>query len=124
MIPAVIGAAALYGVYHVGYGMGAGEMFFLFGLGTVYAAAYRLVENVLVLWPLLTPLGYVFAALEAGDMQGDLPWASIAGFGDVLGLMALILWLGHRHERKRRRLPERTIRERADTHRPSAPARV
>jgi hypothetical protein len=102
VIPAVIGAAALYGVYHVGYGIGPSEMFFLFGLGIVYAAVYRLTENVLVLWPLLTPLGYVFAALEAGDMQGDLPWASIAGFGDVLGLMALILWLGHRHERKRR----------------------
>jgi membrane protease YdiL (CAAX protease family) len=124
VIPAVIGAAALYGVYHVGYGMGPSEMFFLFGLGIVYAVAYRLTENVLVLWPLLTPLGYVFAALEAGDMQGDLPWASIAGFGDVLGLMALILWIAHKHELKRRRLPAWTIREHVDTHRPSAPARV
>lgn len=105
-IPAVVGAAALYGLYHVGYGMGPGEMLFLFGLGIVYAVGYRLAENVLVLWPLLTPLGYVFAALESGDMQGDLPWASIAGFGDVLGLMALVLWLGHRRERKRRTQPD------------------
>ena len=32
-------------------------MVFLFGLGVVYAVAYRLSENVLVLWPLLIPLG-------------------------------------------------------------------
>lgn len=102
VIPAVLGAAGLYSLYHVGYGMGSGEMLFLFGLGIVYAAAYRLTENVLVLWPLLTPLGSLFAQLEVGDIRGELPWASMAGFGDVLGLMALILWLGHRHERKRR----------------------
>lgn len=44
-------------LYHVGYGMGGDEMVFLFGLGVVYAVAYRLSENVLVLWPLLIPLG-------------------------------------------------------------------
>src|SRR5919106_2078767 len=101
VIPAVVGAAALYGLYHVGYGMDASEMFFLFSLGIVYAVAYRLTENVLVLWPLLTPLGYPFASLEAGDIQGEPPLASMGGFGNVLGLMALILWLAHRHERKR-----------------------
>jgi uncharacterized protein len=99
-LPATVGAAALYGLYHVGYGMGAGELFFLFSLGVVYAVAYRLTENVLILWPLLTPLGYLFASLEAGDMGGSLPWASMAGFGNVLALMALIVWLAHRHERR------------------------
>jgi uncharacterized protein len=117
-IPALVGAAGLYGLYHVGYGMDAGEMFFLFSLGIVYAVAYRLTENVLVLWPLLTPLGYLFAELEAGDMRGELPWASIAGFGDVLGLMVLILWLAHRHERKRRRHSETTTSGPADVFRP------
>ena len=33
VIPAVGGAAVLYALYHVGYGMEAGEMWFLFGLG-------------------------------------------------------------------------------------------
>jgi hypothetical protein len=28
-----------------------------------------------------------------------LPWASIAGFADVLGLMALVIWLAYRHRR-------------------------
>jgi hypothetical protein len=86
--PAVAGAASLYALYHVGYGMGAGELVFLFGLGVVYAVAYRLAENVLVLWPLLTPLGAWFSNMEAGDIQ--LPLASIAGFVDVLAVMALV----------------------------------
>jgi hypothetical protein len=81
--------------------MGAQEMVFLFGLGLVYAVAYRLVENVLVLWPLLTPLGAFFNNLEAGDIE--LPWASIAGFADVAAVTAVAVWLGHRHEVRRTR---------------------
>jgi len=108
-VPAVLCAAGLYGLYHIGYGMGAEQIFFLFALGIIYAVAYRLTENVLVLWPLLTPLGYLFAELESGDLGGELPWASMAGFGDVLGLMGLILWLGHRRERKRGLSPEVTV---------------
>jgi membrane protease YdiL (CAAX protease family) len=92
--PAVIGAAILYSLYHVGYGMGGEEMVFLFGLGVVYATAYRLVTNVLVLWPLLTPLGAFYNNVDAGDI--DLPWASIAGFVDVAVLMALAIWLTDR----------------------------
>lgn len=98
--PAVAGAAILYSLYHVGYGMGAEEMVFLLGLGIVYAVAFRLANNVLVLWPLLTPLGSFFAQLESGDLAGELPWAAIMGFADVIGLMAAVIWLAHRHERK------------------------
>jgi uncharacterized protein len=103
-----IGAAAgLYGLYHVGFGMGTDELLFLGGLGVVYAIAFALVRNMLVLWPLLTPLGSFFANVEAGDIE--LPWASIAGFVDVVGLMVLVVWLAHRHERRRRlaRPPQR-----------------
>jgi hypothetical protein len=108
--PAVLGAAALYALYHVGYGMGADEMVFLFGLGVVYAVAYRLSENVLVLWPLLIPLGSFFAQLEAGDLVGELPWASVAGFADVLVAMTVVIWLAARSERRRRRADnQRTI---------------
>ena len=103
--PAVAVASVLYALYHVGYGMTADEMVFLFGLGVVYAIAYRLTENVLVLWPLLTPLGSFFAQLEAGNLAGELPWAAIAGFADVLGLMALALWLAFRRERRRSTQP-------------------
>jgi len=93
--PGVAAAAALYAVYHIGYGMGPQDMWFLFGLGLVYAVAFRLVNNILVLWPLLTPLGSFFNNLEAGDIE--LPWASILGFVDVAIIMAITIWLAHRH---------------------------
>ena len=94
-----IGAAALlYGFYHVGYGMGGGEIVFLTGLGVVYAVAFATTRNILVLWPLLTPLGSLFKSLEAGDIE--LPWASMIGFGQVLLAMGVALWLAHRHSRR------------------------
>jgi uncharacterized protein len=65
----------------------------------VYAIAYRLVENILVLWPLLTPIGGWFATMDSGDIE--LPWMSILGFADVLGLMALVIWLAYKYQRGR-----------------------
>ena len=103
-IPAVGGAALLYAVYHVGYGMGADEMWFLFGLGLVYAVIYRLTTNVLILWPLLTPLGAFFNNLNRAEFE--LPWESILGFADVAIVMAGAVWLAHRHIRKRPRHDE------------------
>lgn len=98
-VPAVVGAALLYSLYHVGYGMGVEEMWFLFGLGVVYAVIYRLTSNVLVLWPLLTPLGAFFNNLQAGDIP--LPWESILGFLDVAAVMGVALWLARRHLKRR-----------------------
>ncbi|MBI1377075.1 MAG: CPBP family intramembrane metalloprotease [Frankiales bacterium] len=91
-------AAVAYGLYHVGYGMGWSEIAFLTGLGVVYSIAFAIVRNVLVLWPLLTPMGSLFANLEAADIE--LPWASILGFVDVAALMAVGVWLSWRHHRK------------------------
>src|SRR5207344_3202072 len=91
----VAGAAVLYGAYHVGYGMAGPELLFLTGLGLVYAVAYALVRNLLVLWPLLTPLGSFYANLENTDIE--LPWASILGFADVLAVVAGLGWLAWRH---------------------------
>jgi uncharacterized protein len=97
-IAGVAGAAGLYALYHVGYGMRIDEIQFLFGLGVVYAIIYRLVDNILVLWPLLIPLGSFFNNLQAGDIE--LPWASIAGFADIMAVMALVIWLAFRHQRR------------------------
>ena len=94
----IAAAAGLYGLYHVGYGMGLDEMTFLLGLGVVYAIAYQLTSNLLVLWPLLTPLGSFFAQVDAGDI--DLPWASILGFLDVAAVMITVIVIAHRHERR------------------------
>jgi hypothetical protein len=85
-------------LYHVGYGMGADELVFLFGLGVVYAIAFAVARHAVVLRPLLTPLGAFYNNLRSGDI--DLPWASIAGFVDVLAVMAVAVWLGHRHQRR------------------------
>jgi membrane protease YdiL (CAAX protease family) len=98
--PAVFGGALLYAAYHVGYGMGFEETAFLFGLGIVYALAYLTVRNVLVLWPLLTPLGSLYAQLEEGELVGRLPWAALLGFADVMAVMATVIWFAHRHERR------------------------
>jgi uncharacterized protein len=83
--------------------MGVADLAFLTGLGVVYAVAYALTRSVLVLWPLLTPLGSFYANLEAGDI--DLPWASIAGFADVAAVMAVAGWLAVRHQRRVDRPP-------------------
>ena len=98
--PAVFGAAFLYSVYHVGYGMGARETIFLFGLGVVYALAYLSVRNVLVLWPLLLPLGSFFAQVDGGELLGRLPMAALLGFADVIALFVLVIWLARRKERR------------------------
>jgi uncharacterized protein len=97
--PGIAFASALYAAYHVGYGMRGEGMVFLFGLGIVYSVAFALTSNVLVLWPLLTPLGSFFNNLSTGDIE--LPWAAILGFADVLGLMAASIWLAHRRLRRR-----------------------
>jgi len=101
LVPAVAVAAALYGLYHVGYGMGWTEIGFLAGLGVVYAVAFRVAGSILVLWPLLTPLGSLFNQLQAGDVV--LPLESILGFADVLALMIVALWLARRYERNHSR---------------------
>lgn len=98
VVPAAGGAAALYALYHIGYGMGGTEIWFLFGLGVIYAVIYRLTSNVLIVWPLLTPLGAFFNSLQAGDIE--LPWASILGFADVAAVMGVAIWLARRHLRK------------------------
>jgi membrane protease YdiL (CAAX protease family) len=97
LIPAITIAATLYGLYHVGYGMGWQEIGFLAGLGVVYAVAFRLAGSILVLWPLLTPLGSLFSQVNAGDIV--LPMEAILGFADVLGLMVAAIWFARRHER-------------------------
>jgi len=100
VVVGVFGAAALYAAYHWAYGMGVTEMSFLFGLGMVYALAFQATKSLLVVWPLLTPLGSFFAQVESGELVGRLPWASLMGFADVLALFGAALWWGHRYERR------------------------
>ncbi len=98
-VPGIAAAALLYGLYHIGYGMGVTEIGFLLGLGVIYAVAFAVARNVFVLWPLLTPLGSFFANVQAGNI--DLPWASILGFADVLAVVVVVIVLARRQERRR-----------------------
>ena len=107
--PALAVAAALYALYHFGYGMGPSDMLFLFGLGVVYTIAFRVTNNVLAIWPLLTPLGSFFVQVRSGDLAGQLPWISILGFVDIIAVMALVIALAARHQRRSRPVPRRTV---------------
>lgn len=98
--PSVLGGAVLYGLYHLGYGMEISEIGFLVGLGGTYAVAYRITKNVLILWPLFTPVGGFFNMLESGDIE--MPWIAILGFLDVLGLMVGAYVLTRKIDKKRR----------------------
>ena len=80
------------------YGMGGAEMVFLIGLGLVYAIAFAITGNLMAIWPLLTPIGGFFATMSNGDIT--LPWIAIMGFLHVLGIMAALLWVVHKRERK------------------------
>ncbi len=73
-------------------------MVFLFGLGIVYVVAYALIRNLLVVWPLLTPLGAFFVNVRSGDIE--MPLIAVLGFVDVLGLMALAAFLVARWQRR------------------------
>jgi CAAX protease family protein len=97
-------AAVLYGAYHVGYGMGLAEIVFLVGLGVVYGVACALTRNVLVLWPLLTPLGSFYSFLKSGELTGQLPWIAILGFLDVLAVIASVIVFARRHLRRQAKL--------------------
>lgn len=88
MVPGIVLGALCYGLYHVGYGMTWDEMLFLFGLGLVFAAVFRLTKNVAVLWPLYTPVGGLYSNLSEGL---TLPFEATYGFVLVLGLMFAVI---------------------------------
>lgn len=96
--PSVGGAALLYATYHLVYGTAADELWLLFGLGVLFAVAYRLVENIFVLWPLVIPLNLYFN-VEALNL--DLEWVSVAGIAAMGVVMtAAAVWV-NRHARRR-----------------------
>jgi uncharacterized protein len=83
-VAGLILSALCYSLYHVGYGMGAGEMLFLFGYGLVFGAVFRLTSNVFVLWPFYTPVGSLYSNIKNGL---ELPFEATYGFVLVLVLI-------------------------------------
>lgn len=90
LVPGLILGALCYSLYHVGYGMDAGEMLFLFGLGLTFGAFFRLTKNIFVLWPFYTVVGSVYTNVNEGL---TLPFEATYGFVITIGLMAgVIIW--------------------------------
>ena len=90
LVPGLLLAALCYSLYHLGYGMDANEMFFLFGLGIVFGAVFRLTKSIFILWPFYTPVGGLYTNLSEGL---TLPFAATYGFLITIGLMALVIIL-------------------------------
>jgi hypothetical protein len=87
-VPGILLGALCYGLYHIGYGMSWSEMLFLFGLGLIFAAVFRVTQNVAVLWPFYTPVGGLYSNLSDGL---SLPFEATYGFVLTLGLMAAVI---------------------------------
>jgi membrane protease YdiL (CAAX protease family) len=97
LVPALLVGSLLYAAYHIGYGMALNEMVFLFFVGVLFAVVFRLVGTVLVLWPLFQPLGQLATLIRDGL---ELPLLAALGFGEVLLVMLVLVWLAHRYQRR------------------------
>lgn len=105
-LPAIVGGSLLYAAYHVGYGMAFEEIAFLFWIGVLYAASFRLTRNLFVLWPVFQPMGQLVRLIREGL---QLPTIAVLGFVDALALMFVLVWLAERRYQKQQTLEgERT----------------
>ncbi|MGD2048923.1 MAG: CPBP family intramembrane metalloprotease [Chloroflexota bacterium] len=92
LVPGLLLSALCYSLYHIGYGMEAEEMLFLFGLGLTFGAFFRLTKSIFVLWPLYTPVGGLYTNLTEGL---TLPFEATYGFLITIGLMVGIIVLAN-----------------------------
>lgn len=102
VIPAILLGSALYAIYHIGYGMPASEMLFLFFVGILFAVVFRLTKSVLILWPFFQPMGQLVTLVRDGL---TLPLLAALGFVEVLILMLVLVWLANRYQRKHHGVP-------------------
>ncbi|MHB0870275.1 MAG: CPBP family glutamic-type intramembrane protease [Chloroflexota bacterium] len=100
LLPGLVLAAMAYSLYHMGYGMATDEMLFLFALGLLFGAVFRLTRNVFVLWPFYTPVGGLYTTFSDGL---SMPFEATYGFLLTLGLMAAVLAVGARGHQSRDR---------------------
>jgi len=98
VIPAIVIGSILYSAYHIGYGMPASEMVFLFFIGVMYAVAFRITKNIFMLWPIFQPMGQLVTLIKDGL---SLPLLASLGFFEALILMWVLVWLANRYAQKR-----------------------
>lgn len=96
-IPAAVIGSVLYAVYHVGYAMPLNEIIFLFFIGLMYAAAFRITGSIFILWPLFQPAGQIITLVKDGL---DLPLIASVGFLEALIVMGVLVWLASRRAKK------------------------
>lgn len=84
VIPSIVIGSILYSAYHIGYGMPVSEMFFLFFIGVMYAVAFRITKNIIILWPIFQPMGQLVTLIRDGL---PLPLIASLGFTEALILM-------------------------------------
>ena len=97
-IPALLLGSAAYALYHIGYGMGWGEMGFLFFIGLLYGATFRITGSIFILWPLFQPVGQLTTLIKDGL---TLPPIAAVGFVEALIAMVIILYAAFRYAAKR-----------------------
>lgn len=97
IIPAILMGSALYSLYHIGYGMPASEMIFLFFIGVMFAVVFRLTKNIFILWPVFQPMGQLVTLVKDGL---KLPFLASLGFFEVLIVMLVLVWLAWRYQKK------------------------
>lgn len=98
IIPAVLVGSFLYAIYHIGYGMPREEIVFLFFIGILFAAVFRLTRSIFILWPVFQPMGQLVTLIEDGL---QLPLIAALGFLEVLVVMVALVWLANRYHRRR-----------------------
>jgi uncharacterized protein len=108
ILPGLVLGAACYALYHIGYGMQAGELLVLFGLGLVFGAAFRLTRNIAVLVPFYTPIGGLYTNLKEGL---TMPFEASYGFILVLVMMAALVTAAAIHKRSPQAASARIIKQ-------------
>ena len=97
-LPALLAGSALYALYHIGYGMGWEEMWFLFFVGIAYGAIFRITKNVFILWPLLQPMGQLTTLIKDGL---TLPTIAALGFAEALIVIVVVLGIAWKYAQRR-----------------------
>jgi len=78
IIPGILLGALLYAAYHIGYAMPTNEMIFLFFIGIMFAVAFRLTKNILILWPIFQPMGQLVTLIKDQLMLPPLPLLALS----------------------------------------------
>jgi membrane protease YdiL (CAAX protease family) len=99
VIPGILLGSLLYAAYHVGYGMPLNEIAFLFLVGVMFAAVFRLTKSIFILWPVFQPMGQLVTLINDGL---TLPLLAALGFAEAFVLMLVLIYFAARYYRRHR----------------------